>query len=68
MRMTSFLKSIQIGIGNTSQMGDNNKSEVKYNRSTKNIIKKEKKKSFIKGLLSGLLINFLWYIIEYYFL
>lgn len=48
----------QAGKDNISQTGNNNKI----------VIKKEKRKSFVKGLFSGLLINLLWYIIQRCFL
>lgn len=58
----------QVGKDITSQTGNKNKSAVNYNRQIKIVIKKEKRKSFVKGLFSGLLINLLWYIIQRCFL
>lgn len=59
-------KIIQNGNYNTAQIGDDNISTVKGNNQISKFIKKEKKKSFSKGLLLGLLVNCIWYIIEHF--
>lgn len=55
----------QSGNYNTTQIGDGNTSILEKNNQIQ-VLKKEKRKSFFKGLLSGLLVNCIWYIIEHF--